>query len=211
MKKLCLILICLSFITTGCTYGYRVSVNGYSELTQPIEPNAPFYVLTNDPNSLNPIFDNQIKSKIVALLERHNYKVVPDINDSQYVISFRAGSNSENYYSYEPRQNVSFGYHYGYWSGYDFGYTTYIPYYDTYYNKWFSMKISARKDNTDYSKDKAVWVGEAAISSGTDDMRKIIDYLLVGCFRYFGADTSRKREFVITEDDPVILEIKSIR
>lgn len=211
MKKLCLILISLSFITTGCTYGYRVSVNGYSELTQPIEPNAPFYVLANDANSLNPIFDNQIKSKIEALFERHNYTVVPDINDSQYVISFRAGSNSEHYYSYEPRQNVYFGYHYGYWSGYDFGYTTYIPYYDTYYNKWFSMKVSARKDNTDYRNDKAVWVGETAISSGTDDMRKIIDYLLVGCFRYFGADTSRKRNFVITEDDPVILEIKSIR
>ncbi len=211
MKKLCLILVCLSFITTGCTYGYRVSVNGYSELTQPIEPNATFYVSTNDPNSLNPIFDKQIKSKIEALLKRHNYTVVHDINDSQYVISFRLGSNQENYYSYEPRQNVYFGYHYGYWSGYDFGYTTYIPYYDTYYHKWLSMKVSARKDNTDYINDKAVWVGEAKISSGNDDMRKIIDYLLVGCFRYFGADTSRKRNFVLTEDDPVISEIKSLR
>jgi hypothetical protein len=67
------------------------------------------------------------------------------------------------------------------------------------------MKVSERNDN------KAVWVVEAATSTGSDDMRKIIDYLLVGCFRYFGADTSRKRSFVITEDDPVILEIKSIR
>ena len=86
MKKLCLILIFLSFITTGCTYGYRVSVNGYSELAKPIEPNAPFYIFTNDANSLNPIFENQIKSKIEALLENHNYTVVSDINDSKYVI-----------------------------------------------------------------------------------------------------------------------------
>lgn len=205
MKKLCLILICLSFVTTGCTYGYRVSINGYSELTQPIEPNAPFYVSTNDPNSLNPIFDNQIKSKIEALLKKHNYTVVPDINDSEYIISFRAGSNAHDYYNYEPRYSTYFGYHHGYWSGYDFGYYAYIPYYDTYYNKWLSMKVSERNNN------KTVWVAEAATSTGTDDMRKIIDYLLVGCFRYFGADTSRKRSFVITEDDPVILEIESIR
>lgn len=208
MKKLCLILTCLSFVTTGCTHGYRVSINGYSELVQPIEQNAPFYVSIKDSNSLNPIFDNQIKSKIQVLLERHNYTVVPDINDSKYIISFHIGSSSHLYYGYEPQYYV--GFHHGYWSGYDFGYTTYVPYYDTYYDKWLTLKVS-RFNDTGENKNKAVWVGEAAISSGSDDMRKIIDYLLAGCFRYFGADTSRKRNFVITEDDPEVLAIKFIR
>lgn len=211
MKKLSLILICLSFVTTGCTYGYRVSINGYSELTQPIEQDASFYVSTKDPNSPNPIFDNQIKSKIEALLVRNNYTVVTDVNDSKYVISFRLGSNSRQYYSYEPHYSTYFGYHYGYWSGYDFGYSTYIPYYDTYYDKWLSMKVTTRNGDTGETNDKAVWVAEAAVSTGNEDMRKIIDYLLVGCFRYFGADTTRKKNFVITEEDPEILAIESIR
>ena len=197
-------------MTTGCTHGYRVSVNGYSQLSEPFEPNEAFYVSANDPNSLNPIFDNQIKSKIETLLKRNNYSVVDNKNDSKYVISFHIGSNTTQNFNYEPRYHTYFGYHSGYWSGYDFGYATYVPYYDTYYNKWFSLKVTLRSDDPNDSDNKAVWVGESAVSSSTDDMRKIIDYLLTGCFRYFGADTTRKRTFVLSEDDSVILDLKYV-
>lgn len=211
MRKLSLILICFSFLATGCTSGYRVYINGYSELTQPIKQNASFYVEADDTNSPNPIFDNQIKAKIESLLERHSYTSVSDINDSEYVISFRVGSDSHQYYSYEPYYHTYFGYHHGYWSGYNFGYTTYVPYYDTYYDRWLSMKVTVRSDDSGTGDKKALWVGEAAVSTGSDDIRGVIDYLLVGCFRYFGADTSRQRNIVIAEDDPEILHLESIR
>ena len=130
MKKLSLILICFSFLATGCNSGYRVYVNGYSEPNEPIKQNSTFYVSTNDPNSHNPIFDRQIKAKIEALLDHDNYIPVKDINDSVYMISFRIGTDSHRYLDYEPTPQMYFGAHSGYWSGYSFGYTTYIPYYD---------------------------------------------------------------------------------
>jgi hypothetical protein len=211
MKKLSLILICFAFAATGCTNGYRVYVNGYSQLVEPIKHNAKFYVSSQDPNSKNPIFDNQVKSKIEALLKKHNYEPVSDVNESEYVILFQIGSDSHVYYDYEPVYHSYAGFHRGYWNGYDFGYTTYFPYYDTYYDRMLSMKVLSRNSDTGTKDKKVVWVGEAAISTGNDDMRSVIDYLLAGCFHYFGADTSRQKSIVITEDDPDILEIELIR
>ncbi len=211
MKKLSLILICCSFLATGCTSGYRVYINGYSELTEPIKQNASFYVEENDPNSHNPIFDRQIKAKIEAMLKLHDYVPVADINDSEYVISFRVGMDSHQHYDYEPSYHTYFGFHSGYWSGYDFGYSTYIPSYDTYYDRWLSMKVSARNSQTGSNTEKVVWVGEAVISTGGDDIRRVIDYLLVGCFNYFGVDTSRQRGITISARDPSILDIETIR
>jgi hypothetical protein len=212
MKKLSLFLFCLSFIAAGCTNGYRVYVNGYSEMKEPISQNAAFYVSEPDPNSRNPIFDSQIKSKIEVLLKLHGYSAVEDINKADYLITFRIGAESHQHLDYEPFYHpYYFDYHGGYHSGYEFGYTTYIPSYYTYYDRWFTMKVlSAVKD--DGSKNgRVVWVGETRLSTGNDDLRKIIDYLLVGCFEYFGQDTSRQRSVIVTEDDPKILDIDSIR
>ncbi len=213
MKKLSLFLVCLSFGAAGCTNGYRVYVNGFSELKEPIKPNAAFYVSAPDPNSRNPIFDSQVKSKIETLLKLHNFSPAEDVNKADYVITFHIGAQSHQYLDYEPFYRPYFfgGYHGGYWGGYDFGYTTYIPYYETYYDKWFTMRVLSRSGSDSSKSGSVVWVGEALISTGSDDMRRIIDYLLVGCFEYFGQDTFRQKSIVVAEDDPAILEIESIR
>lgn len=211
MKKLSMILVCFSFLAAGCTSGYRVYINGYSEQAQKIKPNASFYVEANDPNSHNPIFDEQIKAKIEALLKWYNYVPVSEINESEYVITFRVGMGSHASYHYEPFYNTYFGFHSGYRTGYSFGYTTYIPYYDTYYDQWLTMKVSSRSSETGSKNEKVIWVGEAVVGTSGDDIRKVIDYLLAGCFDYFGVDTSRQRSIVIKADDPRIMDIKYIR
>lgn len=211
MKKLSLIFACFSFLATGCTSGYRVYINGYSEQAEKIKPNASFYVEANDPNSNNPIFDQQIKAKIEALLEWYHYVPVSDVNEAEYVINFRVGMSSHGSYRYEPFYNTYLGFHSGYRTGYSFGYTTYIPYYDTYYDQWLSMKVSARNIETGSNSEKVIWVGEAVVGTSGDDIRKVIDYLLTGCFDYFGIDTSRQRSELIKADDPRILDIKYIR
>jgi hypothetical protein len=211
MKKLSFILVCFSFLATGCTSGYRVYINGYSEQPEPIKPNATFYVEANDPNSRNPIFDTQIKAKIEALLEWYNYVPVSDINQSQYVISFREGMSSHGFYHYMPFYNTYLGFHSGYRAGYSFGYTTYIPYYENYYDQWLSMEVTARNSTAGSNTEKVVWVGEAVVGTSNDDIRKVIDYLLVGCFDYFGVDTTRQRSVLIKAKDPRILDIKYIR
>ncbi|MEJ2649034.1 MAG: hypothetical protein P8016_11580 [Sedimentisphaerales bacterium] len=211
MKKLGLVLACSAFLATGCTSGYRVHVNGYSEPPKPIKPNATFYVEANDPNSRNPIFDNQIKAKIEAILKWYKYVPVSDINQCEYVISFREGMSSHGSYRYEPFYNTYLGFHSGYRAGYSFGYTTYVPYYENYYDQWLSLEVSSRNSEAHSNTEKVVWVGEAVVGTSNDDMRKVIDYLLVGCFDYFGVDTTRQRSVLIKADDPRILDIKYIR
>jgi hypothetical protein len=87
----------------------------------------------------------------------------------------------------------------------------YFPYSDTYYDRWLSMKVFTQDNDTNSDDEKVIWVGEAMISTSGDDIRRVIDYLLVGCFEYFGVDTSRQRELIIAEDNPEILLIESLK
>jgi len=209
MKKLCMFLICLSFIASGCTSGYRVYVNGYSEIDERVQPDSTIYVSADDPNSQNPIFDKQIKAKIKELLKIHSFTPASDIEQANYRIDFHVGMDSHQVSGYEPLYHPYVGFHTGYWSGYHFGYTTYVPYYDMYFDRWLAMKVFARDKES--NEEKVIWVGEAVISTSGDDIRRVIDYLLVGCFEYFGIDTSRQRSIIVTEENPDILKIESIR
>ena len=209
MKKLSMFLICMSFITSGCTHGYRVYVNGYSEIEERIKSQSSIYVSADDPNSQNPIFDKQIKAKVEELLKIRGFIPASDNEKANYRITFHIGMDSRQVSGFEPAYRPYVGVSTGYWSGYHFGYTTYVPYYDTYTDRWLAMKVFARDKDT--NEEKVVWVGEAVISTSGDDIRRVIDYLLVGCFEYFGIDTTRQRSIVISEENPDILKIESIR
>ena len=210
MKNLCLFFAAFFICATGCTSGYRVHVNGYSELDETIRKGASIYVSADEPNSQNPIFDKQIKAKIEELLKWYDY--VPVSADKyDYRIDFQVGMNSHQVSGYEPVYHTSVGYYGGYYTGYHFGYSTYIPFHDTYYDRWLVVKVFAHDGDNDSDEEKVIWVGEAMISTSGGDIRRVIDYLLVGCFEYFGADTTRQRSFVITEKDSRILQIESLR
>jgi len=208
MRKSYLILASLLFCAAGCTSGYRVHVNGYSEPNEAIRKGASFYVSAAEPNSQNPIFDKQVNIKIEELLKWYDYVPVSDGNDYDYRITFQVGVNSHQRASYEPVYHTSVGYYGGHYTGYHFGYSTYVPFYDTYYDRLLVLKVFTNDDSGD---EKVIWVGEAMISTSGDDIRRVIDYLLVGCFEYFGADTTRQRSFTVTEKDSRILQIESLR
>ena len=208
MKNLSLILFVLSICVTGCTSGYRVHVNGFSEADQ-IRQKASVYVSV-DPNSRNPIFDKEIKAKIEELLKWYEYVPTEDLEQSDYRLTFEAGMDSHHTSGFTPLYHPYVGFHGGYWSGYHFGYSTYVPYYDTYYDQRLGIKVFAR-DSAASVEEKIVWVGEAMISTSGEDFRRTINYLLVGCFQYFGADTTRQRSLIVTEKDPRIIRIESLR
>ena len=211
MKKLCLSLGTFLICAAGCTSGYRVHVNGYSEPNEAIRKGASIYVSADEPNSQNPIFDKQIKTKIEELLKWYGYVPVSVNDEYDYKIAFQIGVNSYQRSGYEPIYHSSVGFYGGHWNSYHFGYSTYIPFYDTYYDRWLVMKVFARDSDSGSEDEKVVWVSEAMISTSSDDIRRVIDYLLVGCFEYFGADTTRQRSFTITEKDSRILQIESLR
>ena len=210
MNKLCLILLTISICAAGCTTTYRVHVNGFSELDQPISDKASIYV-TVDPNSQNPIFDKEIKAKIEMLLKSHGYIPAPDVEPADYRLAFQLGLDSHRVSGYTPLYRPSIGFHDRYWGEYDFGFTSYVPYFDTYYNQWLVMKVFATGRTAASETGQVVWIGEAMTDTSVADLRQVVNYLLVAGFEYFGVDTKRQMALTIGPDDPRIIRISTLR
>lgn len=210
MNKLYLILVTISICAAGCTTTYRVHVNGFSELDQSISDKASIYVMM-DPNSQNPIFDKEIKAKIEMLLKSHGYIPAPDVEQSDYRLAFHVGLDSHRVTGYTPLHRPFIGFHYRYWGYYNFGYTRYAPYFETFYDQWLVMKVFATDRSSASEAGQVVWIGEAMTDTSVADIRRVVDYLLIAGFEYFGADTKRQMTLTIGPDDPRIIRIESFR
>jgi len=210
MNKLCLAVLALSVCAAGCTTSYRIHVNGFSELDQPIKENSSIFVAI-DPNSRNPIFDNEIRAKIEMLLKEHNYIPAAAIGQADYRLTFQVGLDSRKVSGYTPLYHPYIGFHDRYWGDYHFGYYGYIPYIDTYYDQWLVMKVFPCKTETSPQNKQIVWIGEAIIGTDAADLRRIVNYLLVGLFEYFGKDTSRQMVVRVSYEDPRIVRLTNLK
>jgi len=210
MNKLYLILLFVSICIAGCTASYTVHVNGFSELDQPIKENASIYVAV-DPNSRNPIFDKEIKAKIEMLLKEHGYIPASDEKHSDYRLAFKVGLDLRRESGYTPLCHPYVGFYDGYWRDYYFGYYGYVPYIDTYYDQWLVMKVFASGSETDERTEQVIWIGEAMVGTYVSDLRRVVNYLLVAAFEYFGRDTGRQIALKIPPDDPRIIRMATLR
>jgi hypothetical protein len=206
MAKFYLMLVFLLICVTGCTTSYRVHVNGFSEFTEPIKEKESIYVAM-DPNSQNPIFDREIRDKIELLLKWYDYVPTETIKDADYRLVFQVGVGSHKVFGYMPLYHPSGFYHGGYERGYDFGFTTYIPYYYTLYDQWLVMKLFSLKHTVTSTTEHLDWIGEAMTDTNVADIRRAVNYPLVGCFEYFGVDTEKQVNLTIKKNDPRIVEI----
>jgi len=180
----------------GCAESYSVGVNGFAETPNPIPPNVRIRVVT-DPNSDNPLFDNEIKAKIVKLLSLRGFLPVDD-PASEYCLTFRSGIMT---HLVQDVEFVSGGFGYGgrhrvFVNG---GY--YAPYIRNSWDQWLQIKV--------YRGDKVVWVGEGVASKRYAEKREGIDYLLVGVFEFFGQDTHNLKTVELTAKDPRIAALDS--
>jgi hypothetical protein len=216
MIRLMWILIAAAACMAGCTPSYRVHVNTYSDLAEPIDQSAPIYV-ASDPNSQNPILRRQIATKIRDLLEGNGHNPVEKLEAAAYVLTFEMGMDSERVLEYAPLYRPYGGYYGGYhrglygprfgWGG--FGYTTYMPYIETVYTHWLRMRLySARDADQKLPSRQTVWLGEAVTGTGNPDLREAVDYLLAACLEYFPIDTKEWVVVTIKRDDPRILGIR---
>jgi hypothetical protein len=164
-----------------------------------------------DPNSQNPIFDKEIKSKIEILLKLNGYTPAPDVKQADYRLIFQVGLDSHGVRSYTPFYHPYSGFYNRYWGNYDLGYTRYVPYLETFYDQWLIMKVFDTGPADTSENGKVVWIGEAMISTDAADLRQIVNYLLVAGFEYFGVDTNRQIALTIGPDDPRIIRISALR
>jgi hypothetical protein len=210
MNKLYLILFTIPIYAAGCTTTYRVHVNGFSELDQPISDKASIYV-TLDPNSQNPIFDKEIKAKIEMLLKSHGYIPAPNAELADYRLAFHAGLDSHRVTDYMPLHRPFMGFHNRFRGDYNVGYTSYIPYSQTIYDQWLVIKVFSTGGTAASEAGQVVWIGEAMTGTSDADLRHVVNYLLVAGFEYFGVDTKRQMTLIIDTDDPRIIQIASFR
>jgi len=205
MSKAQIITILVTLCAAGCHPTYRVHINGYAELTEPIASNAVMYVAT-DPNAMNPIFERQIQAHAKALLRGYGYRLTETSGQARYHVDFQVGVRTESVTGYTPVYSPYFGARGGYPGRSLFGFTSYVPYTDTFYDQWLILRL-LRPNPANSETDEVVWVGEAVMSTDRADLRETIDYLLVGCIEFLGVDTGRKVTLTIRKDDPRIMDL----
>ncbi len=204
-----LLIVAAFMLAAGCTPSYRVHFNGYSELSEPPDRDAPVYVAT-DPNAENLVFQRQVKDKAKRLLDAEGYAVAEAPESAAYEITFRVGTMARETIDRTPMVGLRGGFYGGYSRGYAFGPMFYQPYYDTEYRQWLIVRLFRLYSDTSEPRH-LVWVGEAALQADRAAIRQLIDYLLVACIEHLGIDTQEEITLKIERDDPRVMEIADQR
>ena len=211
MTRSTLLLLIVAACGAGCTRTYTVHVNTFSEIKEPLSRTTPIFV-SIDPNSRNPILADVMAAKTRALLEERGYTPAEKAEGAGYVLTFRAGIDSTRVLDYMPIYRPYGGF-YGFYGGYHhfgYGYSTYIPYVETVYAHWLEMRLFSHdpdvKDRT-----RPLWIGEAMVGRGDAELRASVNYLLIGLFEYFGADTRRWISIRFKADDPRVEGLAAVQ
>ncbi len=190
----------------GCTPTYRVHVNTFSRLKEPLSKGTSLYVAV-DPNSRNPILAEKIGAKMRAMLQDLGYGVAEKPENAQYTLTFRAGVDTSNHLEYTPLAGPFGGYyglHGGFRHGFGWGYTTYVPYVETVYTHWLEARLYGQGDVIK-GKTEPLWIGEAAVGMDSPELRQAVNYLLVGLAEHVGTDTQHWVTVTLKKDDPRVL------
>jgi len=208
MTRHVLMLLLAAAGVAGCTPTYRVHVNTFSQLKEPLNKGIAVYVAV-DPNSRNPILAHRFATKIGAMLQDLGYAAAEKPEGAQYTLTFRAGVNASSYLDYMPVSRPFGGYYGlygGFYRGFGFGYTTYLPYLETIYAHWLEMRLYSQGEVIK-GKTQPVWIGEAIVGMDEPELRRAINYLLVGLMDYFGEDTERWVTVSLKKDNPQVLAL----
>jgi len=196
----------------GCTPTYTVHVNTFSEIKEPLSQTTPIYVSV-DPNSRNPILADVIAAKARALLRERGYTPAEKAAGAGYTLTFRAGIDSTRVLDYMPVSRP-FGGFYGFYGGgfrhFGYGYSTYVPYIETVYAHWMEMRLFTQGPNAK-DKTRPIWIGEAVVGRSDAELRASVNYLLIGLFDHFGADTQRWVSLRLKENDPRIEGLATVQ
>lgn len=183
--KIIILLIFLNLICGCLTYPahYVVKVNGYTGGKPGIQSNKTVIVFRN-PKAQNPLLEEEIASKITIALKSKDFIPSDASNGSEYILFFSygigPGSTYTSTFSYEgTRLNIFTG---------RLEPTTEVgSSVSTVYTRRLFLNLYELKGLSENS--KPVWVGESYSTGSSSDLRKVVDYLILGAFEHFGEDT----------------------
>lgn len=192
------IFMCTLVFVSGCTT-YHIKVNGFSdpEKGSRLVPGSIFVV--ENPKAENPIFEKEIKAKVLKLLEKQGYQI-SNFQDADYYLILAYGIGSgRNVIGALPFHRPggtatmeTFGPSGMSQSTINLpGSTSFIPYNRTVYDRWLIIMVVDGKNFRNNNEISTLWYGEITSGGSNSDLREVIDYLLISGFDYFGVNTGK--------------------
>lgn len=200
------------FIFYGCATTYSVKINGYIDPSRPFKTGEGPIFIIEDPNTKNPLLEREIVEKLNRMLKLKGYAQA-DFEKAKFYMQYSYGIGPEKTITstmpvYTPGQTATITKTGPKGTSYSTvqvpGSTTYIPYTATVTDKWLFIKVLDGETYRNEGKDSILWIGEATTTSGENDIRHLINYLIAGISRYFGENTERTITVRISEDDPLL-------
>lgn len=214
------ILTTVSFVIFSCARDSHLTTSTFVDtktLPQGFAQGSSFALLPMQKD--NQLFSKEVSQKIEKILEGKGYTVKnPDKAD--YYLLFNFGMTSSTGTINVPRYipggtEKKEGSIYGVGGSVQYqeqtqkaGSTVYVPQTYTFYTRGLLVAVYDAKIYRKTKKEEQVWQGFSVSSGESDDLRQIIDYLLVSVFKYFGKNTYKNIETNINERDE---EVKKLR
>jgi hypothetical protein len=198
---------------TGCgPVLHNINVNGYTDPAAPagLVPGSTFFVIENQ-KAQNPLLEKEIARKINRLLTNKGYSLAA-YGQAQYYLFFSYGIGQERAASV-AMPDVSYGFGIGGGSGRGYGwgggsfvfaapFFTFYPGPESRYDRWLLINVADGKYYREKGEFRTVWVGEARSTGTSQDIRVVIDYLLLADFQQFGQNTGKAISVEVNEEAP---------
>lgn len=189
---------------SSCARHYTISTHSFSDFTDipyGFAKGSTFQLFAQEPLD-NPLFEKELSHKIGQMLWKKGY--IPTEEKGDYALHFKIKSipftktvNVPKYISGTTQKkagkkvgSVNLSYEE---TTEECGKTIYVPEIWTYYDQEFTMMV--------YQDQKLLWTGSSQIIDTHNDLRDLLDYLLITSFRYFGQNSKKKIEIVMSEKD----------
>lgn len=215
-RSFCLAL--LLALLAGCAgVAYQVRVNGYTEGATPYMPvpGSSFFVLEN-PEAANPLLEKEVKAKVQKLLILQGFALAPAAQ-ADYHLKFAYGLGTPGGAAVSsPQIGIGIGFGYGRWGpGPYWGSGVYWPgpyYVETQplFHRWLQVQVAEGKTHRATGRFQPVWVGEAASTGTSADLREVVTPLLLAVFSQFGKNTGKAVPTRISRDDPRFRELEAL-
>ncbi|MDR0805529.1 MAG: hypothetical protein LBN41_02120 [Enterobacteriaceae bacterium] len=207
-------------VLSGCAHKEYVEVSAIAAKDAPTQLNK-FVVVSEKYQSVDGDLQfAEYARQVITVLNQQGYVQVQNRNDAQVLValSYSIGTpqiqtevlNTPVYPWGDPSYSIGFGY-YPYHAM--FGYSIYQPvaYQSVNYKKLIHLQAI---DAAQYAKDqtvKTLWDVRIANNSDNSDLRYLFPYMLMAAEPYFGKDSEHSVVVPIEENDPAVVQLRSVR